>query len=126
MGIPYAQLTVGVAAESFPGERRVALAPANVKILKSKGFREVLVESGCGFKAQFLDEEYKAAGATVTTRDHVFSNSDILLKVRPPLLGGGLVNSKHEIDHLRDGSTLISLLYPAQNKDIVDALQRKV
>jgi NAD/NADP transhydrogenase alpha subunit len=69
VGIPYAQLSVGVAAESFPGELRVALTPANVKLLKSKGFREVLVESGCGFKAQFLDEDYKAAGATVTTRD---------------------------------------------------------
>ena len=95
-------------------------------MLRSKGFREVLVESGCGFKAEFLDEEYKAAGATVTTRDHVFSASDILLKVRPPSLEGGLVHSKHEIGLLRDGSTLISSLYPAQNKDIVDALQKKV
>jgi NAD(P) transhydrogenase len=119
-------LSVGVAAESFPGELRVALTPANVKLLKSKGFREVLVESGCGFKAQFLDEDYKAAGATVTTRDSVFSTSDILFKVRPPSLEGGIVNSKHEIDLLRDGSTLISFLYPAQNKDTVDALQKKV
>jgi NAD(P) transhydrogenase len=95
-------------------------------MLKSKGFREVLVESGCGFKAQFLDDDFKAAGATVTTREHVFSASDILLKVRPPSLEGGLVHSKHEIDLLRNGSTLISFLYPAQNKDIVDALQRKV
>lgn len=125
-GIPYAQLSVGVVAESFPGELRVALTPANVKVLKSKGFREVLVESGCGVKAQFLDEEYKAAGATVTTRDSVFSTSDILFKVRPPSLERGLVHSKHEIDFLRDGSTLISFLYPAQNKDTVDALQKKV
>ena len=102
------------------------MTPTNVKLLKSKGFREVLVESGCGVSAKFLDEEYKAAGATVTTRDSVFSTSDILFKVRPPSLGGGIGHSKNEIDLLRDGSTLISFLYPAQNKDTIDALQKKV
>jgi H+-translocating NAD(P) transhydrogenase len=107
--------------EQFPGERRVALTPQNVAVLLKKGFKQVWVENGAGFKAQFLDENYVAAGATLATRDQVYSSSDILLKVRAPLLEA----STHEIDLIRKGSTLISFIYPAQNPDVVRALKDK-
>lgn len=106
--------------ESFPNERRVSLTPQNAALLLKKGFKEVLVEKDAGHEAQFLDEQYTSAGAKLVTREELFGTSDILLKVRPPLVG-------QEAESIKEGSTVISFLYPAQNKAIVDALaSRKV
>ncbi|KAJ7066589.1 PNTB-domain-containing protein [Mycena amicta] len=114
-GTAYAALAVGVPRETYPAERRVALTPQNVQVLRKKGFGKVLVEKDAGTSAQFSDEQYSAAGATIVSRDEVYSTSDILLKVRPPLDG-------QEAQHVKAGGTLISFLYPVQNKPIVDAL----
>ncbi|CAG7849605.1 NAD(P) transhydrogenase, mitochondrial; AltName: Full=Nicotinamide nucleotide transhydrogenase; AltName: Full=Pyridine nucleotide transhydrogenase; Flags: Precursor [Serendipita indica DSM 11827] len=124
-GIPFGQLSVGVVCEQFPGERRVALTPQNVALLLKKGFKQVWVENGAGFQSQFLDENYAAAGATMASRDQVYSSSDILLKVRAPLLDGGASHGPHEIDLIKNGSTLISFVYPAQNPELVKALKEK-
>lgn len=83
--------------------------------MRKKGFSQVLVERDAGAKAQFLDEHYAAAGATLVSREDLFKQSDILLKVRPPLSG-------EEAQNIREGTTVISFLYPAQNKAIVDTL----
>ena len=99
----------------MPNERRVALTPHNTALLLKKGVSKVLVERNAGAAAQFLDEHYKAAGATLVSKEELYSHSDVLFKVRPPTIGP-------EIDNLKKGSTLISLLYPVQNKPIVDAL----
>ncbi|KAF8756169.1 NAD(P) transhydrogenase beta subunit [Rhizoctonia solani] len=125
IGIPYSQLTVGVAVEGFPGERRVALTPVNTALLLKKGFKQVLVEEGAGFQAEFSDEDYKKAGGKISTRDAVYEQADVLLKVRSPMLEKGLSSSKSEIDMIRPESTLISFLYPAQNKELIEQLQRK-
>ncbi|KAG6043814.1 hypothetical protein E4U39_004121 [Claviceps sp. Clav50 group G5] len=116
--IPYRQLTVGVPKEVFAGERRVALTPQNVALLLKKGFGEVLVESGAGIQAEFLDEAYKKAGATLVHGPQaVWSGSDVLLKVRAP--------SENEIEFVQEGHTIISLLHPAQNEDMVKKLASK-
>jgi NAD(P) transhydrogenase len=108
--------------ELYPGERRVALTPQNVALLLKKGFKEVWVENGAGAKSQFLDQNYAAAGATLGTRDQVYSSSNILLKVRAPLTDANIC---HEIDLIRKGSTLVSFVYPAQNPDLVRSLKEK-
>jgi NAD(P) transhydrogenase len=111
-------LRVGVPREVFPNERRVALTPQNVALLRKKGFAEVLVERDAGTHAQFLNEDYENAGATLTSRDQLFAKTDIMLKVRPPL-------RDQEVDHIKHGSTLVSFLYPKQNRELVDALAKK-
>jgi NAD(P) transhydrogenase len=117
---PYASLTVGVPREVFPNERRVALTPQNAALLIKKGFVNVLVERNAGMEAQFLDGQYAAAGAKLVSREEVFQSSDVMLKVRPPLFG-------QEAEHVKEGSTIISFLYPVQNKQIVESLaSRKV
>ena len=115
---PYAELTVGVPRESHQNEQRVAITPQNVALLLKKGFSRVLIERGAGEAAQLLDEAYQKAGATVVERDAIWSESDIVLKVRNPQAEGPF----NEIQALRKGSTIMSFLYPAQNKSIVDAL----
>ncbi|KZT28441.1 PNTB-domain-containing protein [Neolentinus lepideus HHB14362 ss-1] len=114
----YSALTIGAPTEVYPNERRVALTPQNTALLLKKGFSKVLVEHGAGLQAQFLDEQYAAAGATLVSRDDIFSSSDILLKVRPPLVG-------KETECIKQQSAIISFLYPNQNKDIVDALAKR-
>lgn len=105
--------------ETYPSERRVSLTPQNTALLLKKGFKRVLVESGAGHEAKFTDEAYTKAGATlVHSRDELLAQSDVLLKVRPP-------NVEEEVEKIREGSTLISFLFPAQNKTIVDALQKR-
>lgn len=109
---------MGVPKETHQNERRVAITPQNVAMLLKKGFSRVLIERGAGEGAQLLDQAYETAGATVVDRDAVWSQSDIVLKVRSPRVDGPV----NEIEALRKGSTIFSFLYPAQNKPIVDAL----
>jgi H+-translocating NAD(P) transhydrogenase len=111
-------LTVGIPKEIFPNERRVALTPANAALLKKKGISKVLVERNAGVESQFLDEQYTAAGATLVSREELFASSDVMLKVRPPLL-------EEEAKHIREGSTVISFLYPSQNKPLVELLAKR-
>ncbi|KAJ6002255.1 hypothetical protein N7522_007482 [Penicillium canescens] len=115
---PYAELTIGVPLEIFPGERRVAITPQNVALLLKKGVSRVLIQRGAGENAQLLDDAYEKAGATLVDRDAIWSQSDIVLKVRSPQSEGPF----NEVQALRQGSTVISFLYPLQNKPLVEAL----
>ncbi|KAK1599511.1 NAD(P) transhydrogenase beta subunit [Colletotrichum navitas] len=113
--VPYSQLTVGVPKEIFSNERRVSLTPQNVALLLKKGFSKVLVERSAGAQADFPDEAYDQAGATlVDTAAQVWSGSDVVLKVRSPI--------PSEIELMRENQTIISFLQPAQNKALVEKL----
>lgn len=101
---------VGVPTETFPDERRVALAPPNVAVLKKAGV-DVVIQSGAGISAGYADDEYAAAGAELTTdRDAIFQRSDIILQVRTaganPAAGGD------DRQRLRNGQTLIGMCDP--------------
>jgi NAD(P) transhydrogenase len=96
-----------------------------VQLLLKKGFKRVLVEEGAGSKAQFTLDQYKAAGATIVNRDAIFSSSDILLKVRAPLLPETGENGVNEVELIKEGTTLISFLYPAQNTQLVEAMAKR-
>lgn len=95
----------------------VAITPAVTAILVKNGFT-VQIENGAGFEAKFRDQDYIDAGAKIVDTKTAFQ-SDILLKVRQPL--------DQEIPLFRDSSTLISFLYPGQNKDLITKLgERKL
>jgi H+-translocating NAD(P) transhydrogenase len=115
---PYSKLTIGVVRETWPNERRVALTPQNAALLLKKGFQRVLVERGAGAEAQFPDAAYEKAGVTLGESTRVWKESDIIMKVRAPSFDGSI----SEVDMLKDGATLISFIYPAQNKKTVEKL----
>uniref|UniRef100_A0A158QRS3 proton-translocating NAD(P)(+) transhydrogenase n=1 Tax=Haemonchus placei TaxID=6290 RepID=A0A158QRS3_HAEPC len=71
---------------------------------------------GAGAEARFSDEEYASHGAKVVDKNAALK-ADIVLKVRPPSIS--------EASLLKDNSTLISFVYPAANKSIVDELAKK-
>ena len=57
-------MIVAIPRETFPGENRVALMPANVAVLVKAGV-EVIVESGAGSRALQPDAAYASQGAAV-------------------------------------------------------------
>lgn len=94
------------------------MTPQNAALLLKKGFKRVLVERGAGVEAQFTDQAYEKAGVTLGERRAVWAESDILLKVRAPSFAGGI----SEVDQIKDGGTIISFIYPAQNQKVVEKL----
>ena len=111
-GIPYSDLTVGVLKETDPGEARVAQSPQSITALTKAGFK-VVVESGAGSKAGFTDDLYEEAGASVVPASGVWS-ADIVIKLNPP--------SVDKVGALKD-RTLISLINPQKNEDLLTKLQ---
>ncbi len=105
---------IGIPKEIFPGEKRVASVPEVVEKLLKLGF-PVLVQSGAGEAASIGDEAYRAAGATVVPEAAaVWSGADIIFKVRAP--------SREELALVREGTTLVSFIWPAQNPELLQAL----
>ncbi|MFN6190336.1 MAG: Re/Si-specific NAD(P)(+) transhydrogenase subunit alpha [Planctomycetia bacterium] len=101
-------MKVAVAKETFPGERRVALVPAAVAPLKKAGL-DVAVETGAGAAAGFSDDDYRAAGAEIVSRDDAFA-ADCLLTVRT---GGAAGDGWHaDRDRLRPGQIVIGMCDP--------------
>ena len=109
-----AGMKTGVAKETAPGERRVALVPGALAAMKSAGL-EVLIETGAGAGAYIGDADYEKAGATIVA-DHakVFGDADIIVKVQRP--------SEDEVALMRERAVLVSMLQPVVHRDIVRAL----
>lgn len=108
-------MIVGVIKETKEFEKRVALSPDVVKLLKKKEF-EVIVETGAGEGSYFSDQDYLDAGAQVGPASSVFS-SDVLLKVNLPTLD--------EIAQMKAGSACISYMYAYQFPEVIEALNKK-
>jgi NAD(P) transhydrogenase subunit alpha len=107
-------LTIGVPRETAAGEKRVATVPEVVEKLIKLGFG-VAVESGAGDAANISDDAYRAAGAEIVAdAARLWSSSDIIFKVRGP--------SAAEVGLMREGSTLVSFIWPAQNPELLQQL----
>ena len=76
-------MKVGVARETAPGERRVALVPEALGKLTAAGL-EILVEAGAGAGAAIPDQAYTDAGATVVAHRRAVCDSDVILRVQKP------------------------------------------
>lgn len=107
-------MVVGVPTETKSDEGRVALTPDGVRELRGQG-TPVVVESGAGAEAGLPDDDYRAAGADVTSRsDEVWERADLICKVKEPM--------GEELGHLRPDLTLITFLHLAAYTDVADAL----
>ena len=114
-------MRVAVPAEVHAGERRVAATPETVSGLIERGF-VVSVQSGAGVGASYPDAAYEAAGATlVADARELWSQADVLLKVRAPEEHPTL--GCNEVSLLPRGATLISLLQPATQTDLLESLK---
>ncbi|MGA7935397.1 MAG: Re/Si-specific NAD(P)(+) transhydrogenase subunit alpha [Kovacikia sp.] len=113
-------IKIGIPKEIYPNECRVAATPDTAKILQKMGF-QVLIESGAGQSANFLDSAYEQVGCQIVPdAQTLWESAEIFLKVRPPELNPTL--GKHEVELMPEGRTLISFIYPAQNAELLSQL----
>jgi NAD(P) transhydrogenase subunit alpha len=97
-------MRIGITAEVYPGETRVAATPETVKKFIAGGRHQVLVERGAGVRASVPDADFGAAGASLGCAADVYGASDIILKVRRPV--------DAELSMIRPGSLVAGLLAP--------------
>ncbi|MGE3957751.1 MAG: Re/Si-specific NAD(P)(+) transhydrogenase subunit alpha [Vicinamibacterales bacterium] len=112
-------MIIGIPTETYPDEKRVAATPATVTKMLKLGV-DVLVQAGAGIASGYSDQDYMDAGASIgADAAAVFSASDIVLKVRPPV---ERTDGRHEALLLKEGARIFSFLWPAQNKDLLEKL----
>ena len=108
-------MLIGVPRERLDNESRVAATPKTVQQILKLGF-EVIVEHDAGFKASFEDQAFVAAGAKVGDAAQVWQ-ADIIFKVNAP--------TDDEIALIKEGATLVSFIWPAQNPQLMEKLSAK-
>ena len=77
-------MKIGVAKGLKADEYRVALTPAGARELVQRG-HDVTIETGAGDGSAFPDSAYEAAGARIAAVEDVWSESELLLKVKEPV-----------------------------------------
>ncbi|MDP9427520.1 MAG: Re/Si-specific NAD(P)(+) transhydrogenase subunit alpha [Actinomycetota bacterium] len=105
-------MIIGVVRESNPGETRVAGTPGTVRQLRQFGY-EIVVEPGAGERADYPDQGFVDADATIGDA----WKADVVFAINAP--------SEDELDRMKPGATLIALLAPASNPDVVEVLARR-
>jgi alanine dehydrogenase len=101
-------MLVGVPKETKDNEFRVGLVPSTVRELTAKG-HQVIVEKGSGIGAGLTDADYRAADAEiVASADEVFSQAEMIVKVKEPLAP--------ERKKLRRGQILFTYLHLAPDR----------
>jgi H+-translocating NAD(P) transhydrogenase subunit alpha len=103
---------IAVTRETRDGESRVAMVPELVEKLTALGY-EVAVEPDAGRAAQFADDEYVDAGASVD--ESALDGADLVVSVQP------LPNET--IRRLPKGTATISFLPTSQEEDVVRDLR---
>jgi NAD(P) transhydrogenase subunit alpha len=105
-------MKIGVLKEARAGETRVAATPVSVTQLLKLGY-EVVIEAGAGSASSFTDEAYKEAGAAIGDP----FTAEIVFGVNAP--------SSDQLDRLNKGATLISLLAPMFDEELVKDLAKR-
>ena len=107
-------MQIGVVKETWPGEVRTSMVPANVAKLIKTGF-SVVIEKNAGEASGFADTAYEDAGARVESdRGAILGSSQVLLGVRKFELA--------ELDSIKKDTVCISFLDPYNEKDLVEAM----
>jgi len=109
-------MQIGIPKEIQENENRVAATPNTVELLIKQGFT-FLVEKNAGIAASFSDTDYKDAGAKISTSANKVLQSDIIFKVNAP--------TEAEIEQIKEGATLVSFIWPAQNPELLKQLEAK-
>ncbi len=116
-------MILGIVKESFPNEARVAMVPPLLPQLAKAGI-EVVIESGAGSDAGFLDSEYSAKGAKVLpTRAEVFAQADVIAQVRA--LGSNPAAGRSDLELMRSGQAVIGVCEPLTEHEANKAVAGK-
>ncbi len=109
---------IGTPRETFPGERRVAIAPRHCEVLRKAGI-EVLIERDAGVASGYLDDAYVARGAQIVDRQTIFEKADVVAQVRT--LGANPDAGRADLALLRPGQGVVGFSEPlSAAKEAVD------
>ncbi|GGO72775.1 alanine dehydrogenase [Bowmanella pacifica] len=98
-------MLIGVPKEIKNHEYRVGLTPAAVKEFVTHG-HNVVVQKDAGTAIGFTDDQYVAAGATISDKaESIFDNAEMIVKVKEP--------QPNECKMLSKGQTLYTYLHLA-------------
>ena len=110
-------MRISVPSETAPGERRVSLVPDSIARLVKAG-HEVVVQQGAGVNAGFRDAQYSTAGARLAaSAAETCAGAAVVTRVQPPSAG--------EIAMIDPGASVISLMKPGRNAELVAALSAR-
>src|SRR5260370_13554207 len=111
-------MKVAVLKEMVGGEKGVSAVPARVEKMVAAGM-EVLVQTGAGLAAGFVDADYLAAGARVEpSPEALLESGDVLLKVQRP--------SEDELDRFPErGAVVAWSLQSRGNAEFSERLKRR-
>jgi proton-translocating NAD(P)+ transhydrogenase subunit alpha len=116
-------MVIAIPKEILPGENRVACVPDVTSKLIKAGF-QVQIEKDAGINAGFTNEQYTSAGAKVIDNlNELYSTADIVFKVQRPL--DHPQTGKNEIELMKDGTILITFLYPLNFPDAAKLCAQK-
>lgn len=102
-------MKIAILKERRENERRVAATPDTVKKYRALGY-EVVVETGAGNESSYLDDMYKAAGASIaSSAQEALDGADIVLKVQRPMNASEGVD---EVSSIKPGALLVGILNP--------------
>lgn len=111
-------MNIGVPREIKTQESRVALTPAGVDALVRAGHR-VLVEEKAGEGSGFADADYLKAGAEIRPARELWTNAEMIVKVKEPLPA--------EFEFFRPGLILFTFLHLAADRRLtVELMEKKV
>lgn len=114
-------MTLGVPKETFPGERRVAIVPGVIPVLRKLGL-EVIVERGAGEAAGFPDHAYEEQQARPGSREDAFG-ADIVALVRA--CGANPEAGRADLPLLRPDQVLIGFAEPLTAPEAAEAIARR-
>ena len=111
------EMKIGCPKEIKNQEHRVGLIPATVKELTKLG-HSVFIQESAGIGSGFSDSEYESAGAQILSNAaKVFSNSEMIIKVKEP--------QAEERKLLKSDQILFTYLHlapdPVQSKELIDS-----
>lgn len=110
-------LFIGIPKENSYQENRIPLTPLSVALLIENG-HEVILESGAGDAANFLDHHYSEQGARIVYHKEEVYKANIIIKISPPTM--------EEVDMMREGQVLLSSQQPSLlSLDLLQALMKK-
>ena len=116
-------MIVGVPRESFPGERRVSLVPAVIPNLAKAGL-EVVVETGAGVEAGYLDADFAAKGAKILPqRAEVFRAADIIVQVL--CYGSNDRTGEADVPLFKRDQVLVGFLRPLGSVETIQSIAGK-
>jgi alanine dehydrogenase len=108
-------MRIGVPTEVKADEYRVAITPAGVRELCTRG-HEVFIQAGAGLGSALSDDQFRAQGATIVEgASALFERGELILKVKEP--------QPPEVELLEERHTLFTYLHLAAEPALAEGLR---